>query len=378
MPDPPLGAPPSKRAPRPGSVVLLVPGDLGTRTGGYGYDREIVLGLMELGWKVDVCGLDASFPAPTPDARLHARQALAALPDYTLVLADGLAFGVLGEEADAERERLRFIALVHHPLALEHGLDAAAAPALVASEMRALAATRGVVVTSRATVQSLAPYGVAEDRIAVVPPGTAPAPVARGTRGWGEAKIDAPVALLSVASLTPRKGHDVLLTALADLVHLPWTLTCAGAAHGHDDYAASLAAQVARAGLADRVTFAGSLDSAALEAAYERADVFVLPTRHEGFGMAVAEAVARGLPVVSTPTGGIPDMVDASSGVLVPIGDVAALRAALESVIADDGARARLAQGARLRRTVLPRWAESLAAMAAALQRLGANGIVQR
>lgn len=368
----------SGAAPRPGSLVLLVPGRLDTRTGGYGYDREIVLGLMELGWKVDVCGLDASFPLPTPEARAHARQALAALPDRTLVLADGLAFGALADEADAERERLRFIALVHHPLALEHGLDAATAARLVESETRALAATRGVVVTSPATVESLARYGVAPDRLAVVVPGTAPAPIARGTRGWGDARRDGPVELLSVASLTPRKGHDVLFAALAPLAHLPWRLTCAGEAHGHDAYAASLTAQVAAAGLTDRVTFAGSLDAAELGAAYERADVFVLPTRHEGFGMAVAEAVTRGLPVVSTPTGGIPGMVDASSGVLVPSGDVEALREALARVIGDDAVRERLAEGARLRRTSLPRWSDSVRAMAQALQTFGTHGVVQR
>lgn len=368
----------TRSAPRPGSVVLLVPGDLDTRTGGYGYDREIVLGLMELGWKVDVCGLDASFPLPTPEARAHARQALAALPDRMLVLADGLAFGALPEEAEAERDRLRFIALVHHPLALEHGLDADTAARLVESEARALAATRGVIVTSPATVDSLASYGVAQDRIAVVVPGTAPAAIARGTRGWGDARNDAPVELLSVASLTPRKGHDVLFSALAPLAHLPWRLTCAGAPHGHDAYAASLVAQAATAGLSDRVTFAGSLDAAELGAAYERADVFVLPTRHEGFGMAVAEAVTRGLPVVSTPTGGIPGMVDASSGALVPIGDVEALREALARIIGDDVVRERLAEGARLRRTSLPRWSDSVRAMAHALQAFGANGVVQR
>lgn len=364
--------------PRPGSVVLLVPGNLDTRTGGYGYDREIVLGLMELGWKVDVTGLDASFPLPTPEARAHARQALAALPDRTLVLADGLAFGALADEAEAERDRLRFIALVHHPLALEHGLDAATAARLVESETRALATTRGVVVTSPATVGSLARYDVAPDRIAVVPPGTAAAPIARGTRGWGDTRRDAPVELLSVASLTPRKGHDVLFAALAPLAHLSWRLTCAGEAHGHDAYAAALVAQVAAAGLSDRVTFAGSLDAADLGAAYDRADLFVLPTRHEGFGMAVAEAVTRGLPVVSTPTGGIPDMVDAASGVLVAIDDVTALRTALERLIGDNAARERLAEGARVRRAALPRWPDSVRAMAEALQRFAAHGIVQR
>lgn len=217
----------------PGSVVLLVPGSLDSRTGGYGYDREILRGLMELGWRANVRGLDASFPQPTPEARAHAAAALAALPPDTLVLADGLAFGAMAEEAERESARLRFVALVHHPLALEHGLDPATARALVASETRALRAARGVVVTSRATVGSLAAYGVTPERVAVVQPGTAEFPLARGTRGVAPPHPDQPVALLVVATLTPRKGHDVLLEALASLRHLPWRLSCAGGDHYH-------------------------------------------------------------------------------------------------------------------------------------------------
>lgn len=362
----------------PGSVVLLVPGSLDSRTGGYGYDREIVRGLMELGWRVNVRGLDVSFPQPTSEARAHAAAALAALPPHTLVLADGLAFGALGEEAEREAARLRFVALVHHPLALEHGLDPAMARALAASETRALRAARGVVVTSRATVASLTPYGVPPERVVVVQPGTAVAPLARGTRGTAPPRPDQPVELLAVATLTQRKGHDVLFEALEPLRHLPWRLTCAGGDHYQPDTTAALRAQVARLGLVDRVEFAGDLEASALARAYDRTDVFVLPTRHEGYGMAVAEAVACGLPVVSTPTGAIPDLVDDDSGVLVPIDDVAALTGALARIIGDDDERARLTAGARVRRDRLPRWSGAARQMAGALDRFGRDGVVQR
>lgn len=348
------------------AVVLLVPGDLDTRTGGYGYDREIVAGLRALGWTVDVRSLDRRFPFPPPKARAEARETLAALPDGAVVLADGLAFGALADEATAEASRLRFVGLVHHPLALESGLDDDTARALADSERRALAATRGVVVTSDATVGSLAPYGVAPNRIAVVPPGTAAASLAVGTRRQSAA---APVALLCVATLTPRKGHDVLFEALGGLTSRPWHLTCAGGDALHPPTTRALHAQVARLGIASRVAFPGSLDAAALDAAYARADVFVLATRHEGYGMAVAEAVARGLPVVSTPTGAIPSLVDAASGVLVPIDDVEALTQALERVVADDAWRTSLAAGAARRRAVLPTWRDAAARMADALVR---------
>lgn len=349
------------------SVVLLVPGDLQTRTGGYGYDREIVAGLRDLGWTVDVLPVDRSFPMPGPEARAHAVAALAAVPDGTLVLADGLAFGAMADEAEREADRLRWVGLVHHPLALETGVPPDDARRLFESERRALATTRGVVVTSAATVASLARYGVPADRIAVVRPGTAPAPVARGTRDRGGP--DTPVALLAVATLTKRKGYDVLFDALAPLLHLPWRLTCAGGDTFDPPTARALKAQAAAAGLGDRVAFPGSLDASALDAAYDAADVFVLPTRHEGYGMAIAEAVARGLPVVSTPTGAIPELVDERSGALVPIDDVDALSSALARVLGDDDARRRLAAGARARRVTLPTWQDAARRMADALTR---------
>ncbi len=240
----------------------------------------------------------------------------------------------------------------------------------MASERRALACTRGVVVTSRATAARLAVLGVPADRIAVVVPGTTPAPAARGTR--------APVELLCVATLVPRKGHDVLLAALARLAHRPWHLTCAGSLTLHPPTAAAVQDQVRASGLADRVSLVGERDTPELEHLYDRADVFVLPTRHEGYGMAVAEAVARGLPVVSTATGAIPELVDETSGAIVPMDDPAALAAALEPLLADPAALARVTAGARARRDRVPRWTDSAQALADALTRFARDGIVQR
>jgi len=362
----------------PRAVTLLVPGDLALRTGGYGYDRAIVAGLRELGWRVDVVLLDGSFPRPTAAARAHAVQALAALPDGALVLADGLAFGAMAVEAEREAARLAFVALVHHPLADETGLDADTAGAFAASERRALDCTRGVVVTSHATARRLSTFGVEARRVAVVMPGTASAPAAHGTQSTGGADSDVPVELLCVATLVPRKGHDVLFTALARLRHLPWHLTCAGSLTLHPPTAAALQEQLRALQIANRVTLVGDLDAAALATAYDRADIFVLATRHEGYGMAVAEAVAHGLPVVSTATGAIPELVDNTSGAIVPMDDAEALAEALEPLIADDGARARAMAGARARRDTLPRWPASAQAMAHALMRFAADGILQR
>jgi len=247
---------------------------------------------------------------------------------------------------------------------------------LTESETRALAVTRGVVVTSEATAALLATYRVRADDVAVVVPGTAPAPLARGSAGQDPR---APVALLCVASLVERKGYDVLVAALAQLKHLSWRLTCVGSPRLQPQTAAALVEQVRACGLADRVTFAGEMHQAGLDAAYDAADVFVLPTRYEGYGMAVAEAVARGLPVVSTYTGGIPDLVGADSGILRQPGDVSGWTYALGLLLSPDwDLRRRLAAGARARRDTLPTWHDAARSMAAALTRFSERGILQR
>lgn len=342
------------------ALHLVLPGDPATLSGGYEYDRRIAAGLRALGWRVEVHALDASFPAPTPAALAHAREALARIPDGALVLLDGLALGAMPAIATAERDRLRLVALVHHPLAEETGLDAASAAALRASETRALGAVRGVITTSRATARALAAYHVDPARIRVVEPGTDPAPLAQGSAGDT-------VELLCVAAVVPRKGHAVLVEALAALAHLPWRLACVGSLERDAATAASLRRQIDACRLAARVTLAGEHDRAALHGYYEQADAFVLATFHEGYGMAFAEALARGLPIVGTRAGAVPDTVPPDAGVLVPPGDVAALRQALARVIGDPAARARLAEGARRGRALLSTWPQASTAVAAAL-----------
>ena len=344
------------------AVVFVVPGDLETRTGGYGYDRRIVSGLRAKGWSVAVASLDPSFPRPTTKAREEAARTLAGLPDGALVMVDGLAFGVLAGEAERERERLRFVALVHHPLALETGLEPSEAVAMEASERRALAAARLVVVTSQATAHAMGAYGVGPGRLVVVEPGTDPAPLARGG--------GRPLTLLTVATVVPRKGHDTLVAALASLTDRPWRLVCAGSLDRDLRAAASLRAAIRGHGIEGRVTLAGDLDEAALAREYDRADLFVLPTYFEGYGMAVAEALARGLPVVSTATGGIPDLVADEAGLLVQPGDVPGLAAALASVMDDQALRLRLGAGARRARQRLPTWRAATDRLAAALARI--------
>jgi glycosyltransferase involved in cell wall biosynthesis len=258
---------------------------------------------------------------------------------------------------------------VHHPLALESGLDAATRARLRASETAALAHARAVVATSERTARDLAGWGVTPDRIVVVEPGTERAPLARGS-----ASASAPVSILCVATLTPRKGHDLLLDALASLTAHAWRLVCVGSAERSAPTASGLRAQAARLGLTDRIDWRGELPDDSLAAAFDAADLFVLPARHEGYGMAVAEALARGLPVVATRTGAVPELVGDGAGLLVPPDDVDALTAALGRMLADPATRARHAAGAARVRERLPSWRDACAALGRALRAIPARG----
>lgn len=350
------------------SVGFVVPGDLESRTGGYGYDRRMIAGLRARGWSVDVLPLDASFPCPTPDALREAARTLAAIPDGRTVVIDGLALGAMPNEVEREAERLWCVALVHHPLAAEPGIDPATVIELTNSEKRALAAVRQVVVTSQATARTLAAYGVASDRILVVEPGTDPAPPARGSSGG-------PLQLLYVATLIPRKNHLGLLDALASIPNHRWRLVCAGSLDRDRATADAVRDRLRRDGLEDRVRLVGELGEADVASCYDSADLFVFPTLYEGYGMAVAEALARGLPVVATAAGAIPDLVlgeagtGEEAGIVVPPGDVKRLADALALMLDDHRARERFRQGALRARRRLPTWDQASERMAVGLGR---------
>src|SRR5262245_18798432 len=330
------------------SVVLVVPGRLDTRTGGYEYDRRLVEALRNDGWWVDVRELSGAFPMPTAAEREQASRVLANLPARSIVIVNGLALGVLPDEIERAASRLRIVALVHHPLALETGLPDALKRTLRASERLALGLATRVVVTSHATVATLADYAVPAEKVRVVEPGTVPAPVAAGSGGGV-------VQLLCVATLIARKGHDHLLQALAAVPARNWRLNCVGS--DRDPLVSRKLHDLARQlQLTEHVTFAGEADAATVARHYDAADVFVLPTLYEGYGMAVAEALARGLPVVSTKTGAIPEIVPDHAGVLVAPGDVPALTAVLAAVLGDPSLRRRLGEGARRARARLPTW----------------------
>jgi len=355
------------------NLAFLLPGDPSTRTGGYIYDARITSGLRALGWTVDVRRLHDGFPAPDAAALTHAAQQLDAIKDHSQVLIDGLAFGAMPDLAQQHCERLKLIALVHHPLAAETGLDPQQAKALAASERRALAAAHHVIVTSACTAAELsAHYEVPASKLSVVLPGTDPVPEPASNfetkARISEAHEERPITrLLCVASITPRKGHDLLIDALTPLAGQRWQLRCAGSLEHSPPSVHRLRAAIEKAELGEQVELLDEIDGAALHQCYQWADAFVLPTRLEGYGMALAEAIAYGLPVITTAGGAAADTVGAQAALLIAADDVNALSNALQRLMREPNLRAELAAGARKRAQQLPSWADASAKMHHAL-----------
>ena len=345
-------------------VAFAVPGPLDTPTGGYAYDRRIMAELRHLGWEVDYLNIGEGFPEPNEATRSAARSLLSAIPAGQPIVLDGLALGVLPDLATELAREHPLVALVHHPLALESGLTTERADALRRSERAALAEVREVVVTSPATAKLVAAgYGVPAQRITVARPGSDPA--TRTSRAPNNV-----LNLLSVGAIVPRKGFDTLVSALATLADLPWRLTIAGDLTRDLTEAAKLHGIIRQHQFAGRIETPGAVSASRLAKLFGDADIFVLASRFEGYGMAYAEALSHGLPVIGTVAGAIPDTIPQGAGLLVPPDDPAALAAALRDVIVDAEQRRRLSEAASIAARTLPTWQQSAAIFAATLDRL--------
>ncbi|MGW0816256.1 glycosyltransferase family 4 protein [Streptomyces viridiviolaceus] len=353
------------------SVHFVMPGgvdDPAAPSGGNAYDRRVSLDLPGFGWRVRGIAVDGSWPRPGAGARTELARALRRLPDGAVVLLDGLVACGVPEIVVPEAERLRLAVLVHLPLGDETGLDPAVAADLDARERTVLRAVPAVVATSDWAVRRLVSHhGLAPDRVHVAVPGADIAPLAPGTDGVSR--------LLCVAAVTPRKGQHRLVEALAAVTDLPWSCVCVGGLGQDPEYVERLRALIRRYGLADRLELAGPRAGAELDASYAAADLMVLTSYAETYGMAVTEALARGVPVLATDVGGLPEALGRAPdggvpGILVPPEDPAALAAELRGWFGEADVRRRLKSAARGRRAALNGWATTARSLAAVLRRL--------
>ena len=330
-------------------IYFAVPGDLNSRTGGYIYDKRIIESLLSLDQFVEVVTLTGNFPFPSREEKESAEQIFGNLPDGAVCVVDGLAFGALPAVVEHHGDRLVFIALIHHPLALETGLTEADKRRFFDNEKRTLRMARGIITTSAHTASELQPYGVAKDRISVCIPGVDATRQAVGSQ-------NACTNLLCVATLTPRKGHDILIKSLAVLRHRPWQLTCVGSVDRSPYTTKVIRNLINEMELEDCVHLVGECSEAELSNHYHRSDLFVLASHYEGYGMAIAESLARGVPVIATAAGAVKDTVPPKAGVIVPVGDQDALTNALLAYFEDDVLRDSLVAGARASRDFFPTW----------------------
>jgi glycosyltransferase involved in cell wall biosynthesis len=345
-------------------VAFVVPGDLATATGGFVYDRRIVAELPKSGWQVDVLDIGTSFPRATVAERATAHLQLAALPAGQVLVIDGLAFGVMTDSAASLNRTHKLVALVHHPLAFETGLQDYEIAKFKASERLALSFVERVITTSATTARLLSQhYAVPPDKISVVLPGNDRVPLPQ--RPVGDV-----VNLLAVGSIVPRKGYDLLIAALGKIPDLKWRLIIAADPSRSPETARALAAQVASLHLIDRVELAGVVTDERLAELYANADLFVLPSRYEGYGMAYTEAIAHGVPVIGTTAGAIPEAVPAGAGVLVAPDNLEELTLALMRLVGHPDERARLTAGARAAAATLPTWDDAGRQFAQALDQV--------
>lgn len=295
--------------------------------GGADYIDGLVPTLRDLGHQVDLL--------TGPQSKL---------PTGAVPVIDGLLLPQLRPRLD-ELTATDALALIHH-VAAAAGRDEGARERVLMLEAEMLPRLRRVIATSDPVAERLrAEFGVAAH---VVPPGARDLPRATPDD-------DTPV-ILAVGVLTRRKGHDRLLRAAARLTDLPWRLLIAGDAGREPAHAAELVALIDELGLAHRAELLADPAPQAMQAAWQRAAIFALQTRWEGYPAAVAEALRRGIPIVVTDAADPGKLVPASAGAVVPLDDIATFGKCLRRLLFDRDLRHDMADAAWRTGQQLPDW----------------------
>ncbi|HEY0604355.1 MAG TPA: glycosyltransferase family 4 protein [Herpetosiphonaceae bacterium] len=332
-------------------VAFITVGDARRHTGGYLYHARVFAGLRAQGFAIDEISASA---APLAD-QLAAAPAFGATFEpqrYDVVVIDALARGVCGPWIEGWRALRPVVAMVHQLPSV-----AEAEPAQIEREQTLeapLLMADCLIAVSEHGRKILLARGVAAERIAVISPGFDRLP----SQPAQESRCRAPderLRVLCVAQWIARKGLTTLLAAWEQLETTNAVLELIGEIAADPEYAAEVRAHVARIP-AERVIVRGAVTDDALQQAYCSADLFVLPSRFEGYGMVYAEALAHGLPIIACDVGPVPALITRQAGIFVSPDDPAALAQALARVLHDPLLRAQLAAGATSRAAALPSW----------------------
>lgn len=348
----------------PVHILFVIPGEIDLPTGGYRYDRAMIGELREMGHRVDLLSLSGSYPFPSESEKLDALKQLETVSGPDLAIVDGLAGGAHPQLLKHLSDKLPTISLIHHPLCLETGLDRQSAGQLEKSERDGLGFVTGIACSSPETVKTVKSLFPIEGKpVGCFIPGIEPASLSKP-------QSDNPVKLLCVGSVIQRKGHVHLIEALAVLRDLDWHLDCVGKIDFEPDLFNKLNCRVSDYGLSGKVQFHGSVHQEELEKFYSTSHFFVLPSLYEGYGMVYAEAISRGLPVIGTTAGAIPDTVPDGCGILVEPGNVDDLTDALRTMISEPHLRATYRQSAITAAENYPTWRKSAQGFAAFLEQI--------
>jgi glycosyltransferase involved in cell wall biosynthesis len=339
----------------PPTVHCVLPNDIDdprSPSGGNHYDRRVLDGLAARGWTVAEHPVRGSWPDLEPGSADRLGRVMDEMPEGSTVLVDGLVASTAAEVLVPASRRVRLVVLVHMPLGS-------------ALEAQTLAAASMVVTTSQWTrSRLLGLHPLAPDRVRVASPGVDPAPLASGsTEG---------TRLLYVAAVTPHKGHDRLVAALAMVADRAWTCVCVGPLDRDPAYVQRLRRDIRRFDLTGRIDLTGPRTGSDLDARYAEADLLVFPSRGETYGMVAAEALARGIPVLASAVGGLPEAIGhAPDGtrpaILVPPGDPVALADALLRWLDEPEVRTHLRRSAAARRSTVDSWSVAVTAVSQAL-----------
>jgi glycosyltransferase involved in cell wall biosynthesis len=338
-------------------------------SGGNVYDRKVIRFLTRSGWTIHEHAIAGGWPGPDRRSECALAESLGRIPDNSVVVIDGLVACTVPSVVVPAAVRLRLVVLMHLPIGDQppgHEL-----PRAHEQERSVLTAASAIIATSEWTRRLLLRiYGDLDPRrVHVATPAVDAAPSVAGTPCGGQ--------LLCVAAVTWQKGLDLLLTALSMLTPLSWHCTCVGVLDREPAFAAKLRRRAATNGLTDRIIFTGPVVGAALDRLYASSDLLLLPSRGETYGMVLTEALARGLPVIATAVGGVPDTIGRARtgqrpGLLLPPNDPTVLAEAIRRWLDDEALRVTLRHAATLRRTTLPSWSSTAQCIAGVLEQVAA------
>jgi glycosyltransferase involved in cell wall biosynthesis len=352
-------------------ICLIVYGGLDVLSGGTLYDRRLVDYLQSAGETVEVIALPPwggrlAYARALVDADRARRAALGAVHDARpdVLLIDELCHPSLFLAADRLRRAARYplAAIVHH-LRISEARPAWQNALYGLVERRFLRAMDGFITNSEATRLTVERNLLDPRPFIIAPPAgdrlgepLSPARIA------ARADEPGPLRIVFVGNVIPRKGLDLLITALGRLPHADWRLTAVGSLTVDARYAGALRRQIDASGLAGNITLPGRLPDAALADILATSHVLAVPSTYEGFGIVYVEGMAFGLPALASADGGAYEIVTHGvDGYLIPPGDVAALADHLAALHADRDSLRRMALAARARFDRHPTWAESAA-----------------